>query len=95
MRDRAKKLCMKLLAAVMGITMMIPVTAFAQDDEAGISEQANDPVTVGLNWTSGAKEVVAGETYSYEITVTNNTEDTLEGAEVSTTFLAPDGYNWN
>lgn len=95
MRDRAKKLCMKLLAAVMVITMMIPVTAFAQDDEAGISEQANDPVTVGLNWTSGAKEVVAGETYSYEITVTNNTEDTLEGAEVSTTFLAPNGYNWN
>lgn len=43
-------------------------------------------MTVGLNWTSGAEEVVAGETYPYEITVTNNTEDTLEGAEVSTTF---------
>ena len=62
MRDRAKKLCMKLLAAVMVISMMIPVTAFAQDEEAGVSAQASDALTLGLNWTSGEKEVVTGKT---------------------------------
>ena len=95
MRDRAKKLCMKLLAAVMVISMMIPVTASAQDEEAGVSAQASDALTLGLNWTSGEKEVVTGKTYPYQITVTNNTSEAIEDAELSTWFASFSSFDWD
>ena len=95
MRDRAKKLCMKLLAAVMVITMMIPVTAFAQDEEAGVSAQAGDALTLGLNWTSGEEEVVTGKAYPYQITVTNNTSEAIEDAELSTWFASFSSFDWD